>query len=363
MAASMPHFRPVDFQQIVAEMSAGKAFDDYAKPLGKTKASDLDSSFKNPAFPGDGCYGNGPAVIARWDIKLPNDLIAAQSNSNKDAIRLYMPEKKMGEWMHEYFSGDFMASASFRKLVTSLNFPKVRKFGNWTNTLDDSLSMKFDNPQRSRNDRKMYTATEIKLTAKICKEMPALLLTVIAYQASYMEYLDRLGAAMESSSLSNAQKVRGDKIIKHLSDNWSNENFINNILPAVALHYYQNHMGNIGEKPTENDFTMGMRFAVEKGMFNNVATPPDGKPRQFTCPAKGILTRMSALAMGHEASGAIQPENAVEAAVEARGMNIGVGLFHIYREVEKTLERGSHAVARILDDIDSMIDRSLIERE
>lgn len=367
MTAKIPSFTPVDFAEIVDEMQNNKAFDDYANPLGTTDASKFskfDSSFHNPQFPGDLCYDiNGPLLIWQNGANLPHDLISAQRNSTKDAIRLYMPEKKMGEWMHEYFSGDFMASGVFRHLMKTLDFPKIWAFKDLTNELDSSLSMKLDDPLRKRNDRKMFTKMETKLTAKICKEVPALAFTVIAYQASYIEYLNKLGEAIDASSLSDKHKERGSVIIKNLADQWSNGNFVDNILPAVAINYYKNHSGNIGEKPNEKDFTMGMQFAVNNGVFKKEATPTDGKPRQFTCPAKAILTRISAVSMGHEASGAV--EHLVEAKNQAApsGSKVGIGLFHIYREVEKTLEKGSFATTEAVGDLNRMIDKALVEKK
>ncbi|MBY0408397.1 MAG: hypothetical protein K2Q01_11965, partial [Rickettsiales bacterium] len=289
-----PKDKKPNFTALVSEMAANGAFDDYPAPLGKTRAVEIDPDFHNPSFPGEGCYGNGPKVMKKWRIDLPADLIMAQRQSFKDAIRHYMPEQAVGKWMHSYFAKDFTKDKAFRQVLASVKLP------NDSYGLDDQLSLKLDAPERSRHDRKMYTQTEIRLTAKICQQVPALALTVIAYQASHLAYLTELGKAISADkTLRKKQRKRGEDVVKVLAQNWSNNNFMHNILPAVALHYYENHNRTIGEKPTEKDFADGMQFAVNKGMFRNEEQTSSGEVREFVCPAKGIVTRMS-MPLAHE---------------------------------------------------------------
>ncbi len=219
--------------------------------------------------------------------------------------------------------------------------------------------MKLDDPRRKRNDRCLYTKLEMKLTAKICQEVPALALTVIAYQASHMAYLSKLEKALEQDkALPPEQRERGMAVVKSLRYDWGGDNFIENILPAIALHYYENHNRTLGEKPTQQDFSQGIAFAVKNGMFRNDVKGPDGATRSFTCPAKGIVTRMS-MPLEHEKLAA-QAQGKPEATEHHSA--VGIGLFHVFREVDKALETGSHAAQESKKDIDKMASAALVER-
>lgn len=351
-----PNASKCNFEKVILQMVSAGAFDDYAAPLGKKHAELEKHGITNPAYPGQSSYGNGPAQIERMEVDLPPDLIQAQHRSLKDAIRLYMPEKELGQWMHHYFSADFTQDPSFRRLMTSLQLPVKWQLGRQNNVLDDELTLKMGDPRRARHDRKLYTAKELQLTAEVCYQVPALALTVIAYQASHMAYLSALGTAIgESTHLTDAQRARGSEVVKELYDNWDGDNFVNNILPAVALHYLKNHLKR-GEKPTESDFSEGMQFAIDKGMFRNTLMAPDGSNRDFICPAKGIVTRMS-----------MPPEHAEPAAISRKGEGlphesaVGKGLFHIFGAIDQAIESGKYSVWVAVGNVQQMAQQALVQ--
>lgn len=66
----------------------------------------------------------------------------------------------------------------------------------------------------------------------------------------------------------------------------------------------------------------GMSFVVENGAFRNHVTASDGQENDFTCPAKGVVVRTSA----------INPQTGK--ADKAPMHSMGVGLFHISRQID-----------------------------
>lgn len=83
-------------------------------------------------------------------------------------------------------------------------------------------------------------------------------------------------------------------------------------------------------------------------MFRNNVQKNSGEERQFSCPARPILTKASTIEMNSEPSPELESEGSAY-------KNIGIGLFHIYREAEKVMEQGSFSAQRTQRDLDTMI--------
>lgn len=339
----------VDFDSLVKRMKAEGAFDDYPQPLGSTNAASLNRGFHNPRFPGDRCYGLSVRLIKDAPVNLPQDLVDAQNTSTKDAIRHYMPDEQIGKWMHEYFTGDFMASRPFRSHVSDIHHIQYQSFA----MLDSQHTMRLDAKERQRNDRKMFTPEEFQLTLQVSQKQPALPIAVMGYQASFIAYLDKLdGAIGRSTELDKQQKKKGKEAVHWLRDLWRNASFYSVILPAVATNYYQNHNGNTDEKLTQKDFNDGMQFISRNGAFHQVVPYSDNSGQvEVKCSAHRILSKTSAIAIG---DGADAPD-----AHAPMVPQLGTTLFHIYREVDKTIKPDSKALQRTNSDLQRIIELSI----
>jgi hypothetical protein len=133
---------------------------------------------------------------------------------------------------------------------------------------------------------------------------------------------------------------------------WSSDNFVDNILPGVALHYYKSHDGEIGKPPYEDDFAQGMQFAVKNGMFRNEMEIHDVGTRSFQCPAKGILTRLSMLTMGRD-------DRPHLPGVEEDESKVGTGFYNIYLKVARELKANPSAAKETLRVLDEKLETAL----
>lgn len=347
-----PSFTPVDFDALVKRMKTDGAFDDYPKPLGTTNAASVGQGFHNPRFPGDRSYGLGARQIKEGVANIPQDLVDAQNTSTKDAIKHYMPDEQIGKWMHEYFTGDFMGSKSFRKHVSDIHHIQYQPFA----MLEGQHTMKLDAKERHRDDRKMFTPEELALALEVSKKQPALAIAVMGYQTSFIGYLDKLeGAIGRSTELDKKQRKNGKEAVHWLRDLWRNASFYSVILPAVATHYVQNHNGNMDEKLTQKDFNDGMQFISRNGAFHQVVPYADNSGQvDVKCSAHRILNKTSAIAIG---DGAEAPD-----AHSPMVPQLGTALFHIYREVDKTIKPDSKALQRTQSDLQRIIEVSVPHR-
>ncbi len=325
------------FSDIVRDMKAAGAFDSYERPPGPERTAHPDI-LKRPDFPGAETYGHGPLLMDRGGIDIPQGLINAHRESFVEALDLYIPERKWGAWTQAYFSKDFLYSRTFLKLV------KQRFKDPAHDKLDKSLTLNFNHRERVRTDRHLFTDAEIGIAFDVYKKQPTLVLTIIAFQASFVEYLGRLKTAIAGDdNLTELQKERGRYICTRCAEQFAGENFVNNILPAIALHYYVHTNGRLDRPPEESDFVRGMTFGIEKGMFNHTTRATDGSERRFVCPAKAIISRSAAHTIGPAPESPPAP---------------GSGLFALYQTVSAALNADTFIATELTREVNDMIDKA-----
>ncbi len=336
-------------------MQKAGAFDNYATPLGETAANTVQHHYHNPLFPGDNSYGFGVNEIKNNSVKLPQDTVDAQRQSFNDAIDHYIPQEQISRWMHEYFSGDFMHSPSFRGLVKGIDIIQSLPHS----SLDSQYTLRLNDKERTRNDRKLFTPEEWDLTLKVFDKLPALPITVMGYQASFIGYLEKLDTTItHSKELSNPQKRKAKETMKYLKDSWSGPGFYTTVLPAVAVHCYRNHNGNMDEKPTQKDFNDGMLFIMKRGAFRNkVAYADNSGDVQFTCPAQKVISKTSAISLDNA------PVSQPEVREPSMSNQLGMALFHIFREVDKNIVHNSKALAKTNGDLKRIFDATIPQKK
>ena len=277
-------------------------------------------------------------------------MLNARHRSVATAIRLYMPAHVMGQWMHNYFSGDFLRSPNFKQVFDSTSFHPVHR-----RALPDKFTMDLTNPERKRNDRELFTNQEIELTQRICAQNPALSLAVVAFQASFFDYLDQLQTAVTTSAkLLPDEKARGVQVLDKLKGSWLLDNFVDNILPAVALHYHTRTGVEAGSPLNDEDFSKGMKFAFQNGMFMHDVTGPKEDVKKLSCPARNIIAKFS----DREAMTSIPNMETENVQRGLSGVELGTGLFHIYRQTETQIAQGGHVMNRFVADTLSKIEQA-----
>ncbi len=341
----------VDFDALVKRMKDAGAFDAYKQPLGKTNAASLSTFYHNPEFPGDFSFGLGIKQIADG-INLPQELVDAQRQSFSDALGHYMPQEIMAQWMHEYFDGDFLHSKTFREQIGALR--SMRKTPD--KLLDSQYTMKLDAKERNTGENRLYTPEEIAFTQNICTKVPALAISVFAYQASFVAYLDKLEDAIASSkTLSKEQKEHGGVALSIIKDSFSGVGFYHDILPAIAIHYAKNHEGKI-EPATAEDFNQAMVYVLKHGFRNKLNYRDESGSVQLQCPAQKPISQASAIDLDAPSSEQAQPEAGMRS-------KLGTSLFHIYRVAAEQIHTNPRSFAAMHVDLQKSIERALSHSE
>jgi hypothetical protein len=326
---SQPKTASFDFAPVIAHIIEHHGFDDYKTPM--ARPAGLNDAYDVPQHPAGITYGSAAFEMIRGKKDIPQELITANRKSVVDAIHIFMPPEHTGRFLHQFFAGNFLKSRMMHMVLRQMPLPSRPMLYTHVKPLDDELTMKLDAPERIRTDRNQYTKQELEMTLDVCKKVPALYITVIAYSVAFQEYLMQLNETIQKNpALTDEQKERSENITWELRRNWANENFTQFLLPALALHYKKNHGDRLGEPPTEKDFSDGMRWADKAGIFKNHMEGPKGDVKQMTCPARGILLRSSRsidMPEGHQ----------VTASAE------GTGLYHIYRAVEQLIATDKNA--------------------
>lgn len=242
--------------------------------------------------------------------------------------------------MQEYFSTPFLKSPYYKRIVDDICFLFVG-----IGSLDDSLTLRFDDPRRKRTDGVLYTVQEREISKQICQAHPEIVMTIMAFQSSLFSYMERLKDTVStSSSLSDSERERAEETLEHLLTGTHNTNIVHHILPAVAIHYYKNHHGDLTAQPTIEDFQQGMKFAFRSGMFERVRNGEGGSAR-IRCPAQTMVNKASTLAL--------------EQGNPLTEFGLGTGLYHIYRNIAQRLERRDPEAINALQQMQNKINEEL----
>ena len=102
----------LDFHHVIDFIKAEKGLADYPAPLGPD-CRKIDPELKNPRFPGDTAYSNGPMFLERFEINVPQALIDAENGSIMDALRIFMNPRHVGAFLCTFYRGDFLSDPSF----------------------------------------------------------------------------------------------------------------------------------------------------------------------------------------------------------------------------------------------------------
>jgi len=286
--------KPLDFNDVVDFIKAEKGFEDYETPLGPDCRS-IDSGLKNPRFPGDEAYGNGPVFLGRLRVNIPQELIEAQSRSFRDALRIYMNPKHIGSFMCTFYRGNFLSDPSFLKIADQEMYLGRR-------SADDRFTLDLETPKRKSRNRTYYTDVEKKIVTDVCRSTPELRTTVLAYQAGFMAYLEQLKSAFtrnDGGRLTERERERGVLVADKLIKPWSTDNFSSELLPAICLAYYKRDP-SLQSPPLTEDFEKGFAFAFRTGVFQNHVHAPDGGERHFRCPARVTIGTVATQELGQE---------------------------------------------------------------
>jgi hypothetical protein len=170
---------------------------------------------------------------------------------------------------------------------------------------DDKFTLDLDSTERKSRNRTYYTDREMYIVAQVCKSVPDLRTTVLAYQAGFLAYLEQLKTAFEKSKqgrLTDREKKRGMQVIDVLIRSWEQSNFSVDLLPAICLAYFKRDP-SVQSAPLTEDFERGFAFAFRVGLFQNHVRGPDGVERHFYCPARLTIGDVATQALGQEVCG------------------------------------------------------------
>ena len=290
----------LDFNDVVEAIKAGRGFEDYPAPLGPD-CREIDKYTNNPRFPGEMAYGNGPVLLGDFKINLPQSMIDAQKKSIRDALKLYMNPKHIGLFMCDFYRGNFLEELSFQRLDGYAYSPTDVD----CIIYDDKFTLDLDGHERKSNNRTYYTFSELLIVDYVCNKVPDIKTTVLAYQAGFLAYLERLKSAIqlnEKQGLTIEEQKRGVLVIENISRLWSSANFLYELLPAICLTYYKRDQ-SLKLSPVTEDFERGFAFALRVGLFRHHMQAPDGEMRYFHCPATITIRSVASQELGQEVCG------------------------------------------------------------
>lgn len=296
----MPTMQKVNFDELAQTILQGQATQPYGKPLGHDISTEYDgvyNAIKPPRYPGDLVYFHGPYIMERNEKDLPQGMIDAQHQSIRDAISHYMPIDVVGRHICTFIQSDFTFSRHYRNALRDNkdHLPRTKSNKNPIDQKirpDYSLSPQFGTAVRKSMDRNYFTELEIKSVHEICKKAPAIIMTVSAFQAACLDYLDHLGQAIAKNMHPNkADKTRAQSVVGLMTQQWAPSNFASEIVPFIALAYHQRDP-SLNSPVQGEDFQQGYTLALRMGLYRNqIKSPlPEDNPqagnRVFTCPAR-----------------------------------------------------------------------------
>jgi hypothetical protein len=296
----------IDFDHLARDIVIKSGTVDYPVPL----ASEIDSNYegaynsvKNPQYPTDLAYFHGPYILERDKMDLPQTIIDAQHQSFRDAIKLYMPYDQVAQHICTFMQKDFTFDPVFKKAaLQNINALPKREpstiFRN--NRLDQKLSYQFDHPDHKTTRRHYFTSEEIETAHEVCKRYTSISMSVAAFQAGCIDYLQNLEYAfVRHPDFEKDVKARARTIITTLKTQWSTSNFASDIIPFIALAYHARDP-SLESPVEEQDYQNGYSLGLRMGLFrNHIQSPlPEDHPqsgvRKFTCPARVAISSILA---------------------------------------------------------------------
>lgn len=296
-----------DFKQLALNIVNRGGTTNYAAPLAHDAPLDYDGIYKtirHPLHPAEFAYPHGPLILESYGEDLPQEIIDAQHQSFRDAIRHFMPYSEVTRHLCIFMQSDIAHNVTFKN-IRMLNINSLPARGaeigpQGKSRLDNSLSYQFDHPSHKSTYRNYFTAKEIDDVHYICTKHPAIILTVSAFQAGCIDYLENLqNAFARSDTLANDDKSRARTIINRLKEQWSSPNFASEIIPFIALAYSQRDQTMLGPMQGE-DFQNGYSLGLRMGLFRHDIKSPLPEEhsrsgiRKFACPARVAISSILA---------------------------------------------------------------------
>jgi hypothetical protein len=269
--------------------------------------------FNNPNLVSHFGYTNGPNKIRTHKIDIPQRVILAKRRSVGDSLRIYMNPKHVVAFMCSFYRGDFLIDPAFVRLEMTLR-KFVKDPSRPAASIDNKYTLDLDNPKRKRKDRVYFTNQESKIVQHVCRALPELRTTVLAFQVGFLAYLDRLKEEIYQAPARTSQQEpgkavltleesrRGQHITSVLAEQWRTPNFVSELLPAICLAYFKRDP-NLKSTLNSEDFEKGFAFALRIGVFQNHVLSPNGEDRHFVCPAIVTIGTVSMRELGQEVCG------------------------------------------------------------
>lgn len=297
----------IDFNKFAEDLCEKGAARSYEKPLGSGRI-DLNQKgvyrhARFPEFPGDESYGNGPMVLARFEEDLPQELIKVQSQSISDALKIFMPPQQVARHMCTFIQSDFQDTAFYQTRLEEyakrpINPKEEADFRqSWGSFSSgeypkEELSCDYNKSHRLTGYRINYTLQELGIAKKVIDEKPEVLQTVCAFQAGCEDFLENLSEGVRQADIAGQEKKRMLDICKSLKDSWDTNNFLREMLPAMALAYHERDPSHTSESMPQ-DFNRGFEIAMNLGLFRNKEKAPRDSlnpgERSFSCPARATI--------------------------------------------------------------------------
>ena len=278
----------VNFPAIVRRIKVSGGFDFYDWSFTEPLVV-IEGLTKIPLYPGDRLFIGQAASVAR-KMKIAQSVIDAHEKSIRDSLRFYAPPDVMNTFEKIFVTTDFLRNASFRNLLEGCFFPS--HFYDGDIYLPDELTGNWEAPERNHlPHRILYTEQDVFIAKKVCISIPEIAIALLAFQSSFIEYMQHLRQAIadDPEFLTEEERARGIKVIDEEAFQWQADPLMKKFLPSIAGHYYQNHKGDFSEPVTEQDFNEGMGWPIRKGAFAHMV----GSNR-INCPgSKTILQTAS----------------------------------------------------------------------
>jgi hypothetical protein len=321
---------PVDFTRIAEDAVRGGVFETLEDAVAENRRTPR--RFPLPESLLDFPYSNGPMFIQRFHEDVPVPLMNAVRKNNVAANRLLMPPRDVLLYFHERFTSN--AEVLDSPSIMQRYYQFDARFSGEPDP-DNAISFRTD-IERSVRDRHLFTEQEARYTLDFVIDQPAVPVTLFAYQGVIRDYLLKLRGALhgldrEEYGVFSKQIEQYD----HYMDLWDSPNFMNTLMPSLAIHHKQAREAQPDADPetlfTQELFRDAFSFVLDNGVFRNVVTVPanvaeNGKERvnRFLCPAVNTVRgHLSDGALLHQVYGLVQ-ERLYASNYSAVTMGLGV---------------------------------------
>ena len=281
----------IDFAAVVRNIKISGGFDLYDRSF-TDSLEVIEGLTKIPLYPGDRLFIGQAASVAR-KMKIVQKMIDAHEKSIRDSLKFYAPPHIMQAFEQSFVTTDFLRNPSFLCLLKGCYFPSP--FFDGDTYLPDELTGHWEAPGRNHlPHRILYTSQEIFLAKKICMAIPEIAITLLAFQSSFIEYMQQLRLAIlqDTSFLTEKERGRGIKVLDEEAFQWQADPLMKKFLPSVTGHYYLNHQGDLSQPPTEQDFNAGIGWSVRKGAFAHEAGG-----NKINCPASKTILQTASMTL------------------------------------------------------------------